>query len=58
MSMEFITQEIKKICKLECNKEVTIHEILNDTEKCNFCDIPYVYLEYEKMEKNNKLETH
>lgn len=54
MSMEFIEKEIKKICNISCNRNVTIHEILNDMEKCNFCDIPYVYLEYEKIEKKIK----
>lgn len=36
--------EILKFCVKCCGKKTTIKHILNDTEKCNFCDVPYIIL--------------
>lgn len=36
--------EYLKICKIECDKEMTREDVLEDVE-CGFCDVPYILLE-------------
>lgn len=33
-------------CKECWGETVTIEDILTDTSRCNFCDVPYCFLEY------------
>ena len=38
-------------CKKNCNRDVTLDDILTDTKYCNFCDVPYIYIEKYNIEK-------
>ena len=51
-----IEDKILQVCKEECGKNVTKEDILTDTKKCNFCDIPYIILEQEKRRNDNMKE--
>ena len=35
--------EYVEFCERNCNRKVTVKEIINDID-CNFCDVPYIYL--------------
>ena len=32
-------------CKENCNRDVTLDDVLNDVEFCNFCDVPYIFID-------------
>lgn len=41
-----IDDDYVEYCRKNCNRKVTIKDIINDVEhNCNFCDVPYIYLE-------------
>lgn len=49
--MNELEYEVRAFCKTNCNKDTSIEEILEDTEKCNFCDLPYIIVNMKTEEK-------
>ena len=48
-----MNEEYLEICEEECGKNVTKEEIVNSLD-CNFCDVPYIILEIEREEQNDR----
>lgn len=42
------------VCKKECNKEMTLADVTTSTD-CNFCDVPYILMEADKLNNYNEL---
>lgn len=41
-----MNDEYVEYCRENCNRKVTVEDIIHDVEfGCNFCDVPYIYLE-------------
>ena len=43
-----------EFCKKECRKEMTFEDVTTSTE-CNFCDVPYVLMDLDKLNTYNEL---
>lgn len=47
-------KEPLRFCKEECNKEVTLEDILNDKD-CGFCDVPYALNSISELDNFDEL---
>ena len=48
MKTDECINRILRFCKSNCNREMTVEEVLTDTDKCNFCDVPYIILQIQQ----------